>query len=231
MLVDLIAPDARRVQDEQLKDVSLIFEGADGHLGISVCTQSNMISLAARLRRLKQQLASGRLAKLVLLRDARVPLSAGAEKARLYLDELEQQGAITVFPAVEALAALDALRELLSDAKSGDLAFHGDAVTPQTVGEWLSAHLSSALRDFVNEIFGAEPGDSSGAALDAKDIEALNSLLLHNPMVPLKDAAQALGRSPAEVAECVRRHTGHFGLLGQPPTMLFRAVDASASCQ
>ena len=108
------------VRDEQLPDIPLVFESADGRRsGLSVCTQSNMNSLSARLKRLKSQFAMQRLARLVIVRDDRVPLSPGARTARQHLEELEQQQVVIVHPSIETLAALDSLRELLSDAKSG----------------------------------------------------------------------------------------------------------------
>ncbi len=154
LLVNLTAPQVRLVRDDLLADVSLIFEGPQGRAGLSLCTQSNMNSLAARLKRLKGQVALRRLDRLVLLRDSRIPISTGAKAARQHLEALEQQHVLSVIPTVEALAALDALRELLSDAKSGDLACRGMAVVPQTVEEWLTPHLPNSLRDFGEEILG-----------------------------------------------------------------------------
>jgi hypothetical protein len=174
MLVELVAPAAKPVRDEQLADVPLVFEGAGGRSGLSFCTQSNMNSRAAQLKRLKQQVSLQRLQRLVLVCDARVPLTPNARAARQYLGELEEQQAVVVFPAVEVLAALDALRELLSDAKSGDLAFHGDTVAPQTVREWLKGHLPAALFEFVDEILGTQMKGEREKTSDAHEIEALN---------------------------------------------------------
>ncbi|MGE5193221.1 MAG: hypothetical protein ACM3U2_12060 [Deltaproteobacteria bacterium] len=228
LLLKLTAPEAKFVRDEQLPDVSLIFEGPRGRAGLSVCTQSNMTSLAARFKRLKTQFALRRLDRLVLLRESRIPLSPGAKAARQYLEELEQQQAIVVFPTVEALAALDALRELLSDAKSGDLACQGRAISPQTVEEWLTTHVSAPLRDFGEEVLGM-PNDAGPNASDTRDIEALNGLLAQQPMLSLEEAARSLRRPIEEVAAAARRHPRLFGLLGQPPTTLFRAVSTAES--
>jgi hypothetical protein len=155
LLVKLLALDTKPVRDEQLPDVHLVFESAGGaRTGLSVCTQPNMNSLAARLKRLKSQFATQRLARLVIVRDLRAPLSQAARAARQYLDELEQRQAVIVHPPAESLAALDALRELLSDAKSGDLACHGETVSPQAVETWLSRQVSNGLRDFALSVVG-----------------------------------------------------------------------------
>ena len=167
LLAKLVAPEAAPVSDELLPDVALVFDEAGRRAGLSVCNQANMNSLAARFKRLKQQLATGRLARLVLVKDTRVPLSPTANAAREYLGDLEQQGAVVVCPSTESLAALDALRELISDAKSGDLDCQGRPVPPQAVGEWLAANVSKCLREFVDEVLGkptvSAPMPASGA--------------------------------------------------------------------
>lgn len=225
LLVKLAAPDSTVVRDDQLPDVSLVFERSGGRTGLSLCTQPNMNSLAAQLKRLKQQLALRRLDRLVVVRESRIPLSPGAKVARQTLEELEQQQTAFLFPTVEALAALDALRELLSDAKSGDLACQGVAVSPQTVEEWLAARLAEGpLADLFDGVFGAASPVVGSDTSDARIIEALNGLLVQQPMLPLEDAARALAKPADEIIAAVGRHPDLFRLLGQPPTMLFRPI-------
>ena len=65
-----------------------------------------------------------------------------------------------MFPPVDALAALDAVRELLSDAKSGDLAYQGDTISPQTVEEWLAAHLWKAYATSPKKFSGSRRTDA-----------------------------------------------------------------------
>ena len=97
-------------------------------MALSICNSRHWPSLVKKLDRLNAQLNEGRLEKLVLLRDGRTPIGANAVKTRTLRDELLRKGARWVEPSVEALAALDALRRLLADAQSGDLANHGDTV-------------------------------------------------------------------------------------------------------
>lgn len=225
LLVRLVSPNAKLTSDDLLRDVELVFEGPQGRTGVSLCTQSNMTSLASRLKRLKSQLGSQRLDRLVILRDSRVPISPGAKTTRQHLEELERQAAV-VFPSVEALAALDALRDLLSDAKSGDLACHGEAVPPETVEEWLRAHLARGLQDFVDGVFGLNGDASTTTGSEAKHIELLSALLAQQPVLTLEEAARALQCPADSVIETVNRHPDHFVLLGQPPQVMFRTVDA-----
>ncbi|MGQ0633701.1 MAG: hypothetical protein ACT4QC_03745 [Planctomycetaceae bacterium] len=228
LLVSVIAPEARQVRDLELPDVSLVFETPAGRSGLSVCAQPNMTSRAARLRRLTTQFTGERLARLVIVEDVRVPLTKGADKARQYLAQLEEQGAEIVFPAVEALAALDALRELLSDAKSGDLSCRGEPVAPQSVAEWLAAHLPESLRELsAQALWGAAGGAPTDD--DAMAIEALSALLTDRHLMPLTEAAQALGRSSDDLVAAVGRHPSHFRLIGEPPQIVFRAVETTYS--
>jgi len=157
LVIGLLMPGTTVVRDQELPDVSPIFETASGRLGLSVCTQSNMNSLAGRLRRLKSQWELRRLERLVLIRDDRVPLSEGARRARTYLDELEQRKVVTVSPDVDTLAMLDAVRHLLSNARSGDLSLGGEIITPMMVESWLRESLPESLRTLTEEILGERP--------------------------------------------------------------------------
>lgn len=226
MLVQLAAPAEKLVRDEKLPDVALVIEGARGRAGIAVSADANMKTRAAQLRRLKAQFIPERLERLILVCDPRVPLSHGAKAARQYqADLVQEQHAELLHPSVEALAALDALRELLSDAKSGDLPYCGETVPPQTVADWLAANLPEELRDFVDGVLGETPGSGNPARSDAQAIEALNALLTGSPILHLEEAARVLECPVDEVADLARRRPDLFGLLGQPPTMLFRPVD------
>lgn len=226
MVAQLIEPDLRLASDDQLPDVSLILEGRSRRTGVSVCVQSNMTSLTARLKRLKSQAGMGRLDRLVIVRDSRVPVSPTAKKAQEYLTDLQQQGVALVHPAPEVLAALDALRALLSDARSGDLAFHGDAVAPKTLEEWFARHLSNNLEEFVREIIDtSNPAQNNGA--DSVLIEAMSTLLAKQPLVSLADAAAQVGASCDELAIVIRRYPDLFGLMGNSDLFLFRVVQTA----
>jgi hypothetical protein len=229
MLIQLAAPGRMLVHDDLLPDVPILVEGSRGRSGVAVCADANMKTRAAQLRRLKVQFARDRLARLVLLCDPRVPLSQGARAARQYQDDLVEKRAEILHPSPEALAALDALRELLSDAKSGDLPYRGQAVSPQTLAEWLTANLPAELSDLVDDVLGESAESAATSRSDAQAIETLSALLMQNPLFPLEEAAKNLEKPVDQVAALVRRHPDLFGLLGQPPTMLFRPVDRAES--
>lgn len=228
LLVHLVDSDAKSVSDKLLPDVALIFENFAGRTGVSVCTQSNMNSLGNRLKRLKAQLAQQRLRRLVVVRDSRVPVSEGAPKTQQHLKDLEQQGAVILHPSVKVLAALDALRTILSDAKSGDLECGGRPLTPQTVEEWLRTHLTAELQGFADELLGRN-STAVPESGETQLFEALSALLARSPLLPLDEASHQLERSESQLVELARRHPNQFGLLGQPPAAIFRCEGASTS--
>lgn len=222
--VRLIHAEAKSVDDEQLNDVSLILEHNNSRTGLSVCVQSNMTSLAARLKRLTAQLEMQRLNRLVIVRDHRSPVSEGAKKAKERLRKLEDKGATVVYPSREVLAALDALRALLSDAKSGDLSALGQTVSPTTLEEWFAAHLSYDIQEFVHEILAQTTKNGHS---DTKLIESLSSLLIENPVAKIDFVAKQLGVASDDLIALANRHRDLLGTVGEPPELIFRIVDRS----
>ncbi len=227
LLITLIAPEWKPVHDELLPDVPLLFQGPRGRTGLSIRTEPNMRTVGAKLGRLAQQLALGRMARLIVLRDSRVPLTKAAKGARKNLDDLEQRGAIVVHPAPEVLAALDALRALLSDAKSGDLARDGETVSPQTVEEWLKSQLPDELREFAQQLTGVSPTSAEPPAHDWLDLEELAALLVEQPVLPLDKASELLKRPAATIVATIQRHPDRFGLLAGPPAIMFRVTSVA----
>lgn len=171
LLVALVSPETRVVRDDLLPDVPLVFAGAHGKVGLSVCAQANMTSLAARLKRLKKQHARNRLDRLLVVRDSRLPITATARAAQQYLAELAEQRAVILTPPIETLAALDALRELLSDAKSGDLACQQIAISPETLEQWLAANLADELQQFVGEVLRSAHDERDAPAVSTQSAE------------------------------------------------------------
>lgn len=155
-VVKLIHPDVKQAFDDRLGDVGVILEHPGGRLGISICTQAHMTSLSARLRRLIEQFGTRRIDGLLIVRDHRIPITKGAAKVQSRLEELEGLGARVVFPSVDVLAALDVIRSLLSDAKSGDLACDGTTIDVRTLNDWLATHLPKDVRAFLAKVVGQD---------------------------------------------------------------------------
>lgn len=227
LLAQLLFPDMQTVHDELLPDVPLIFDTPGGRTGLSVRTESNMNSAGAKLKHLLQQWGSGRLKRLIIVRDSRRPLTKTAKAAQKSLDELQQRGVVVVFPTAEVLAALDTLRELLSDAKSGDLDCRGETILPRTLEEWLTSHVSSNLREFITQVLEPAAPSQAEPVVDAFQIEELNTLLSQSPMLPLQEAETVMKIPNSDILQIIRQYPEQFGVLGEPPQFVFRIVEAT----
>jgi hypothetical protein len=177
-----------------------------------------MTSLAFQLKRLAEGLKKGWYQNLVLIRDPRLPIRITAKKTNEYLAELKKQGARMLHPPVEVLAALDALRSLLAEAKAGDLASQGQTIGPDSLQKWLEENMPSALRDFMEDLSARTPDE------DDFPLEALLALLEEQPLILLTAAAKQIEHPPLFLEAWVRRNPGLVGLLTGPPAILFGIV-------
>jgi hypothetical protein len=205
--------------------VDLLFESPSGRVAISVCNSKHGPSLVKKLDRLRKVAQDDPATKLILLRDSRLPIGPTATKTRALREQLLQKGARWVEPSVEALLTLDALRRLLSDAKSGELDNHGETVELQTVQDWLAANLAAEMKNVFEEILLEESGLKP--AIDLQLYEGIADLLQRHPVVSVTDAATLLGREVTEIAECAQQNADRIGVLGQPPSVLFHLASES----
>lgn len=216
-------PEVQPLAADDAPDLDFIVAGPSERIGISLCNQRNMTSLAGKLRRLRKGGKEKKLPadRLVLLRHPRLPVSKTARQAQSYLKDLEAMGARLQQPSPEAFAALAVLRDLLADARSGDLDHDGDTVAPASVAAWLAANLPAPLTDLTEDLLAAPPpGDDPYADLRL----LLADWLAQHPVGLLREAAAHLGRTPEDVETCARASPGHCGLLAGPPAVLYRYV-------
>ncbi|CAN5917102.1 hypothetical protein BH23PLA1_BH23PLA1_11850 [soil metagenome] len=203
------------------KDIDILIHGPDGRVGISLCNHPDLRKIRHRLKRLPALIREGRVEKLVILRDSRLPINKET-KCYKFLNELLEHGAKYLRPSAEMLAALDALRRLLSDSRAGDLSNAGETVGPQSVQEWLAGHLPAVLGDFLEEVL-AYPGVGEPGA-DPNDLDHLMELLEECSVLALEHAAAEMGLSVEALESFVRDHAREIGYLGGPPGVLFRLV-------
>ncbi|MFH0789044.1 MAG: hypothetical protein V2B13_15715, partial [Pseudomonadota bacterium] len=209
-------------QEYTLQDIDLIFSRPGGNrIEVSLCNQQNMTSLATRLKRLIEDHKKGKFQQLVLIRDPRRPVKPTAKKTNEYLNGLKELGVHMIHPPVEVLAALDALRSLLSEAKAGDLAHGGRTIEPDTLRKWLAENIPPSLQDFMEDL--ATKGED-----DFPD-EALLALLEEHPLVTLTEAAARTKQPPQSLEVWVRRNPGLVGFLNGPPRLLFQIVPDTLS--
>ena len=203
-------------------DIDIRLESQAGQIGISLCNQKNMRSLAARLRRLAAFAVAGNGARLVLLRDPGLPIAKTARATRRYFDDLTKAGARLVRPSLEALQALEALRTLLADARAGDLDRNGTQISSQTVQDWVAQHMPSCLNQLMEDITTGDPVSDTDAQLR----EDLLELLEGRCLLPLQEAARELEQQPAVVRKVVESSPDLAGILEGPPIVLYRLVPA-----
>ncbi len=222
LLVHSSAQSWKLQGDRPTRDIDLMLESPDGRLGISLSNHRDLRSLWPRLKRLPALIKDRRVEKLLLLRDVRLPIGKNAVKVNQVLDELCAQGAQFIRPSHEVLAALDALRRLLSDAKAGDLSNQGATVTPETVQEWLARNMPAVLQDFLEEIV-AYPG--IGGRIEGIDFfDRLQELLIEHPVISIQEAAVKLETGAPEIELNARANCKRVGVLDGPPVVLFRLV-------
>jgi hypothetical protein len=202
-------------------------------VAVSVRDEADGRSLRPRLAALLAHLPKLEGARLVVVRDPRVPLSSKAVKAREHLAELRAKGAAIVEPTVEALAALATLSSILADAKSGDLANDGDAVAESAVLAWLRGlaerdparlapidGLTSALFSPPSER-GGTAGPTSKEVRDEEAVrQALADLLGRRRVVPLEEAGREIAADPEQLLALARRTPDRCLVLEGPPTLL-----------
>jgi hypothetical protein len=168
---------------------------------------------------------------LVVFRDALHPLSTNATNTKERLRHLEQRGARILTPSIEALAALDAMRSLLGDADSGDLAAGGDSIAPGTVEDWIRRRIPDVLAQTLDGITGGAQPETTGqrgpVAADLRDDELLRDLvdcISEHKVAALDEVARILLREAKEIEACVLANPDTFGLLGGNRKVVFEKI-------
>ncbi|MCZ2148939.1 MAG: AAA family ATPase [Bryobacterales bacterium] len=198
------------------------FEAASplGPVLLALCNQRNMNSLAARLRRLARSLDEAALKRLCLVRDPRLPISPKARITNQILKDLQNKGARIVRPQPEIVAAIDAMKRILSEATSGDLSLRGEPVETKRVREWLAANLPGGLREMLDSfVAGSTPAEG----------DALVELLQETKIIAAREAANKLGWTLDQVENYARTNPRQVGLLAGPPSVLYHIVAAPAA--
>jgi hypothetical protein len=219
-------------RESELRDVDFVAAKSDGEarVGLSIRNEKNMTSLAAHLRRLKSQTDS--LQKLVIVRDARAPISETARATRRHLSELEQDDAQLWRPSAELLATLNVIRGLLAESQSGDLDCNGETIGPATLQDWLRQELTASLTNVgeaAETLLRPAPPGGFDFESDAPWFISLTEFLRQRPVVRLDEAAEHCGVERLELARRVQEHSRDFALLQGEPQVVFRAVSGGQS--
>lgn len=204
-------------QDDLLDVVVTAPQGA-ARIGIKVC-DSSPIRLSAQLRKLCQRFPQTlNVGKLVLLRDERSPISRTAAATQKYLQQLEASEAHYLRVAPEAVAALNALRELLADARSGDLSFAGGHVSADTVIEWLRSVMPPPLAELAEQLTAPATEDHS---TEDSVVERLQESLARRRVCAVAEIAAELGCSIPKLMADAAERPDMFGVLEGAQPVIF----------
>jgi len=223
-----VTPEGRRDVDIVIspKDES----SSEKSLVIGVCNQKHN-ALTARLKRIREEPAVGGEERIVV-REAYRPIPRTSARAREHWDAIGRGDAGAngsrvrrLLVSAEALAALEAIRAILSDARAGDLTHEGETVGPETVEAWIKTRLlDESLEQLVAELVhgatvsgGSEP---TNPGLRDNALEVLQS----RHVVALGELASEMKCPESVLIDVVASNDPAFGVLGSPPSVVFERV-------
>jgi hypothetical protein len=223
------------VTPEGRRDVDIVISpkdplSAEKSLVIGVCNQKHN-ALTARLKRIREEPAvSGE--ERIVVREAFRPIPQTSVRAREHWDSIGRGDARAsgsrvrrLLVSAEALAALEAVRAILSDARAGDLTHEGETVGPETVEAWIKNRLlDESLEQLVAELVhgAAESGGSEPANPGLRD-NALE-ILQSRHVVALSELAAEVKCPESVLIDVVASNDPAFGVLGSPPSVVFERV-------
>ena len=242
LLLRMIDPELEQGASTPLKGIDLLVEGGNGRILLSLCNHNNMTALASHLRRLRDQLGdrvleeSGR-EKRLLVRDVRLPISALARRTREYRQELLDHGFHWIGITPEMVAAIDALRRLLSEAKAGDLANCGESISETKVSDWVITNMATRLTplrdllDLMLPVVGSidHPQGLTDPEPDFNLCEDIGELLSLHHILSVEYLSVRLDRDQTVIEECIRCNPERFGLLTGPPSVVFQPTPINLS--
>jgi hypothetical protein len=199
---------------ERSRYANLVFRKEVRAFAVSLCCCRGN-ELTGRLRRIERYWQLGNVG-MKIIRD---PSVKPGPKGEQLLGIIKSRGAQEVHPLPEALAALQAIHNMITSARSGDFTQDGQPIGEQEVTQWALSNLPPQLERLRDDLIGREPPDPALAKLAA--------LLAERKVLAAEVAAKELSMTMEEVSACARRHPMQFGLLAGPPMVLFQAIEGS----
>ncbi len=215
-------------ENGQRPPLECVLNSGEGRVGIGLCNTDNMGELTRQLKAFVGQLDDDQkplYEKLVLVRHPERIIKKTSVKGRQLWSELEKHSNVCLLrPAPEALAALQAIRELMAEAESGKLAHNGDPVTTRSLSAWLAQNLDPALADLVETICQpvspVPPPIDDGTktrkidVLPPATLEDLAQELEHHKLLSLVEAANKLDCQPEQLTRSIQAHPERFRMIG-----------------
>ena len=221
-------------------DVDLVLSLPERQVTISVCNHEGNV-LTAQLKRLIQQ-PLGVQEERIVVRDMRLPIPHTSHRAweywqRLANDRERTAAGIsrlrTLCPTPEVLAALEAVRAVMSDARAGELECHGRTIQPHAVEEWIRGRLRDADLDalLVEIEHGPARNATSNGATRTPLRDAALEHLQRRHVMRFGELATVTGATHEALQRLVAAGESLFGVLGDPPVVIFERFAAAASQQ
>jgi len=195
------------------------WHNASGDLALAFCDGGG-VALTNQLKRIDNDWTPQSM-QLLILRD---PAVKPGEKGALLLAGLKERGAREVHPLAEALAALQAIRNLTSTARSGELFLGDEKVDEPAVTNWALDNLPPQVTELRSALTETQPQP----ALEDEVLPRLAALVTERKIIAASSAAHELELTREEVEECARSHPMRFGYLDGPPVVVFEATEGAA---
>lgn len=221
-------------------DVELVLSLPERQVSISVCNHAGN-GLTAQLRRITQQ-PLGVHEERIIVRDMRLPIPRSSHRAweywqRLATDRERTAAGLarvrTLCPTPEMLAALEAVRSVMSDARAGELECHGLTIPPATVEEWIRGRLRDTDLDAL--VIEIEHGPARNALVTGAKRTPLRDAALEQlqrrHVMRFTELAAVTGATPEALGRLFTDGEPMFGMLGDPPVVVFERFAGAASPQ
>jgi hypothetical protein len=209
---------------ERPAGANLFFRGPGGEFGVVFCSAGGL-QTTNRLKKVVSVWDPLRIG----LRVVRDPSRRHGSKADEILAYLKRLGAREVHAVPEAVAALQAIHDMVASARSGDLAQDGEAIPESEVTAWARWNMPNSVTRIINGMKGADAAEEvaderPGAAVPSALDQLLLELVAKRKILEAEMAARELCVNVEEVSAVARRNSIRIGLLAGPPPVLFERI-------
>jgi hypothetical protein len=219
-LVNVMKTEWRESDGDKPLDVDIILTDGNFKTAISLCNHFNMNRLSNRLKRLGQALTENRFDSIVLIRHPEMPVKQSAKQALAHLDRLQESGARFIQPETEILVSLAVFKNMIGDARAGDLTCRGQPISEEKIRRWIKGECTGPVGDFLQCLLPA----AIGADQEIEKDQPLMRLVHELKVVKLADAAEKLGYEFDRLHAMVRDNANCLGYLEGPPAVIFQYV-------
>lgn len=230
LAVLLSARGAEVSTPDDREDVDLVLDLPGRRILISVCNEEGG-TLAHRLKQILDRPPTG-TEERVVVRESRRPIPLTSKRAWEHWHRLASDPGVTaagsrrvrtLAPTAEVITTLEAVRSLMSDARSGDLEAHGEAVPPEIVVTWIRQHLAvDGLQVLLAEIgLGTVPAAAAAGTSHGELRDAALEILQRRHVMFIDDLAAAARCNAEEMRLILAADADTFGTLGTPPLVAF----------